>query len=84
MMREHPFATIVSDAPEDFVPRQLKGLVGFESVLQEPKGVWKVSQNTMSPDRMGGQAGLRSSGRDEDKELAERVQARAMDRTGSQ
>ena len=41
--RPEPWA--VSDAPLDFVQRQLRGLVGFEITVEDMQGTWKVSQN---------------------------------------
>jgi transcriptional regulator len=49
----------VSDAPEDFVHRQLRGIVGIEIDVEDMKGVWKVSQNKPAADAMGVVQGLR-------------------------
>lgn len=56
--RSAPWA--VSDAPGDFVARQLKGLVGLEVEINDLAGVWKVSQNRSAADRDGVEAGLRA------------------------
>lgn len=58
--REAPWA--VSDAPDDFVARQLKGLVGFEIEILDLNGTWKVSQNKLPADSKGVQYGLRKEG----------------------
>ncbi|MEM8836811.1 MAG: FMN-binding negative transcriptional regulator [Pseudomonadota bacterium] len=50
----------VSDAPSDYIARQLRGLVGFEIVIDDLAGTWKVSQNKSTADRAGVEAGLRS------------------------
>lgn len=52
----------ISDAPEDFVVRQLKGLVGFEIKIADLAGTWKVSQNRPPADRDGVRTGLLEDG----------------------
>lgn len=53
----------VSDAPEDFIQRQLRGLVGFELTITELSGVWKVSQNKTAADLAGVRDGLNAEGK---------------------
>jgi len=48
----------VSDAPEDYMARQLKGIVGIEFVITRLEGKWKASQNRSEQDRSGVQRGL--------------------------
>jgi transcriptional regulator len=43
----------VSDAPEDFIRSQLKGIVGLELPIQKLEGKWKVSQNRTERERHG-------------------------------
>ena len=43
----------VSDAPEDFIRSQLKGIVGLELPIQKLEGKWKVSQNRTERERLG-------------------------------
>jgi transcriptional regulator len=52
----------VSDAPEDFIKTQLKGIVGLELPIQRLEGKWKVSQNRNEPDRKGVIEGLEKLG----------------------
>ncbi len=54
--RSEPWA--VSDAPEDFVAAQLKGIVGLEIPIDRMEGKWKLSQNRTVADRKGVAAGL--------------------------
>jgi len=54
--RTQPWA--VTDAPEDFVAAQLKGIVGIEMTIEAIDGKWKVSQNRPAPDRIGVAEGL--------------------------
>lgn len=58
--RPEPWA--VSDAPDDFIARQLKGLVGFEIVIADLQGTWKVSQNKAVSDWTGVRDGLERTG----------------------
>lgn len=56
---EHrPAPWAVHDAPNDYMARQLKGIVGIEFVISQLEGKWKVSQNRNEQDRMGVQQSL--------------------------
>lgn len=48
----------VLDAPEPFIQRQLKAIVGIEIIVDELLGKSKVSQNKSSEDQAGVKAGL--------------------------
>lgn len=65
----------VSDAPEDFVQRQLKGIVGIRLHVEAIEGKAKMSQNRNAADQAGVVAGLSSSPRASDREVADAVQA---------
>jgi len=56
-----PAPSAVSDAPPDYMARQLKGLVGIEIKVTSLDGKWKVSQNKDALDRAGVAAGLLSN-----------------------
>jgi transcriptional regulator len=43
----------VSDAPEDFIQGQLRGIVGFKLTITRMEGKWKLSQNRSAEDRAG-------------------------------
>lgn len=43
----------ISDAPENFIAAQLKGIVGIELVAQKVVGKWKLSQNRTPEDING-------------------------------
>ncbi|MGJ8529102.1 FMN-binding negative transcriptional regulator [Maritalea sp.] len=58
--RSEPWS--VSDAPDDYVARQLKGLYGLELDITELVGKWKVSQNRKPHDKQGVIAGLEEDG----------------------
>lgn len=73
--RAEPWA--VSDAPSDFVQRQLRGLVGFEISIHDMQGTWKVSQNKSLKDWRGVKAGLETEAAPAAKEIARLVEERA-------
>ncbi len=54
--RPDPWA--VSDAPETFVDRMVKAIVGLEIAITGLEGKWKLSQNRPAADREGVIAGL--------------------------
>jgi transcriptional regulator len=58
--RAAPWA--VTDAPEDFVRAQLKGIVGLRLPVARWEGKRKMSQNRSAADRAGVAAGLAASG----------------------
>jgi transcriptional regulator len=49
----------VTDAPDDFIEKQLRAIVGIEIPIAKLIGKWKVSQNRPSADRDGVVKGLR-------------------------
>jgi len=72
--RERPWA--VSDAPEDYVARQLGAIVGVEIAITRLEGKWKMSQNRGAADIDGVIAGLEASGDAAAREVAGIVRAR--------
>jgi transcriptional regulator len=52
----------VSDAPDDFIAAQVKGIVGVEILISRIEGKWKVSQNRPENDRAGVVNGLTGEG----------------------
>lgn len=58
--REQPWA--VSDAPEDYIRAQLRGIVGFQLPIERLEGKWKLSQNRSEADRQGVIEGLEGEG----------------------
>ena len=65
----------VSDAPQDFIRSQLKGIVGLELPIRRLEGKWKVSQNRTEEEREGVVEGLGKLGTPESlamKDLVER------------
>jgi len=72
-----PAPWYVSDAPEEFVAAQLKGIVGIEIPIARIEGKWKVSQNRPAIDKAGVVEGLRGNG-GEAEAMAALVAARGM------
>jgi transcriptional regulator len=58
--RIQPWA--VSDAPEDYIAAQLKGIVGVELPIARMEGKWKLSQNRSAEDRRRVAEGLMKEG----------------------
>ncbi|NCC34542.1 MAG: FMN-binding negative transcriptional regulator [Chloroflexia bacterium] len=52
----------VTDAPEDFITAQMKGIIGVEIAITRIEGKWKVSQNRPEADHSGVVEGLRAQG----------------------
>ncbi len=75
--RPAPWA--VSDAPDDFVARQLRALVGFEIAITDLAGTWKVSQNKQDADRAGVEFGLRQDADPQSASVSELVKVRGGD-----
>nr|WP_249122938.1 MULTISPECIES: FMN-binding negative transcriptional regulator [unclassified Bradyrhizobium] len=60
----------VSDAPEEFVRAQLRGIVGLRMPISRLEGKRKMSQNRNAEDRAGVIEGLSASERPADREVA--------------
>lgn len=73
--RAEPWA--VTDAPSDFIQRQLRGLVGFEITIEDMQGTWKVSQNKALKDWAGVKAGLEKDTSPDAVKIAQLVEERA-------
>jgi transcriptional regulator len=69
--RAEPWA--VSDAPEDFVAAQLRGIVGLRLPITRLEGKRKMSQNRNEADRAGVAAGLAASERASDRTVAKLI-----------
>jgi transcriptional regulator len=72
--RERPWS--VSDAPEDYIARQLGAIVGVEIAITRLEGKWKMSQNRSAEDIDGVIAGLEASGDPAAREVAGIVRTR--------
>lgn len=66
----------VSDAPEDFVARQIKGIVGVRLHIESIEGKAKLSQNRAATDQEGVAAALSPSERAGDREVASAMRER--------
>jgi len=72
--REHPWAS--TDAPDDYIRANLKGIAGIEIPIERILGKWKVSQNRSEEDRQGVVEGMKREG------PAAREMARLVERHG--
>lgn len=63
----------VADAPAEFVAEQLKAIVGIEITLSRTEGKWKMSQNRTEADQRGVVAGLRATGDETQRKVADEV-----------
>lgn len=52
----------VSDAPDDYVRTQLRGIVGLRLPIARIEGKWKLGQNRPAEDRVGAADGLETEG----------------------
>jgi transcriptional regulator len=73
--RERAEAWQVSDAPEDFIRAQLRGIVGLRMPITRLDAKRKMSQNRKLEDRAGVIAGLSISDRAGDREVAALIPA---------
>ena len=64
----------VADAPEEFISRQIKGIVGVRLHIESLEGKAKLNQNRSAEDQEGVVAGLSPSERAGDREVAEKMQ----------
>ena len=69
--REKPWA--VSDAPEDYIQAQLRGIIGFRLPIDRLEGKWKLSQNRPEVDRRGVIEGLEGEGGALESTIAQRM-----------
>lgn len=72
-----PTAWHVSDAPADFIEKQLAAIIGIEIPITRLTGKWKVSQNRPAVDRAGVVAGLEADGRGDAHAMAKAVREAA-------
>jgi transcriptional regulator len=63
----------ITDAPPDFIDRQLGAIIGLEMRVARLVGKWKVSQNRPPQDRAGVVEGLRHEGGDAAAAMADLV-----------
>ena len=65
---DHPWR--VSDAPADFIEKQLGAIVGVELAIRQIEGKWKLSQNRTPSDQDGVIEGLEKLETDTAREMA--------------
>lgn len=67
----------VSDAPEDYIEKQLGGIIAFEMQISRVESSWKLSQNRSDADRKGAMQGLEERGNAVSAEMEKAFQSRA-------
>lgn len=67
--REQPWS--VSDAPEDFIGKLSRAIVGLRLTVEKVEGSWKMAQHRPEGDRLGTLEGLAASPRAGDQAVAE-------------
>jgi transcriptional regulator len=67
--RRDPWA--VTDAPEDYIAAQVRGIVGLEIPIRRIEGKWKASQNQPEANRQGVVQGLRELGAEDMAQIVE-------------
>lgn len=72
--RPEPWA--VTDAPEPYLEKQLRAIVGLEFVIERVVGKAKLSQNRDDADHAGVVAGLRREGGRREHDVADEMSAR--------
>jgi transcriptional regulator len=66
----------VADAPEDYIVRQIKGIVGVRLHIESLEGKAKLNQNRSAADQEGVVSGLSPSPRAGDREVADQMRSR--------
>jgi transcriptional regulator len=72
--RPQPWA--ITDAPADYIAKQLGAIVGVEIEITRLEGKWKMSQNRTAEDVDGVIEGLAASSDPREREVAEIVRER--------
>lgn len=67
----------LADAPEDYLDKMVKAVVGFRIKVSNIVGKWKVSQNQPEENQAGVVAGLTEQGHDAQLAMAELVTAKS-------
>lgn len=72
----------VAEAPAEFIATQLKAIVGIEIRISRTEGKWKMSQNRNAADRAGVVEGLRATGDETQRKVADEVSERSRRLSG--
>lgn len=69
--REHRWH--VSDAPDDYVRKEMRHIIGIELRIESLVGRYKLSQNRNAADQEGARAGLAAAPTERERELAKAI-----------
>ncbi|HEY3755584.1 MAG TPA: FMN-binding negative transcriptional regulator [Opitutaceae bacterium] len=68
----------VTDAPADYIDKQLTAIVGIEISITKLAGKWKLAQNRTEADRVGVRNGLQASDTAEQRAMAARMRGKQI------
>ncbi|HVX05560.1 MAG TPA: FMN-binding negative transcriptional regulator [Rhodanobacteraceae bacterium] len=63
----------VSDAPDDYVRKEMRHIVGIELCIESLTGRYKLSQNRNAADQEGARAGLAAAPTERERDLAQAI-----------
>jgi transcriptional regulator len=78
--REHRW--YVTDAPDDYIRKEMRHIVGIELRIEALVGRYKLSQNRNAADREGARAGLATASTEREREVAKAIAAIQRERRG--
>lgn len=67
----------VGDAPQEFIEKQLRAIVGIEMTIARISGKWKASQNRPAEDRAGAVEALRAAPDADSRAMAQMIKDRS-------
>jgi transcriptional regulator len=76
--REHRW--YVTDAPDDYVRKEMRHIIGIELCIESLVGRYKLSQNRNAADQEGARAGLAAAPTGRERELANAIAATQRER----
>lgn len=78
MESDQPKSWKMSDAPGDFIEKQLNAIVGIEILVSHAEGKWKLSQNQPEENQKGVIHGLSNSHKSGERLMAEAVKNQSV------
>lgn len=78
--REHRWR--VTDAPDDYVRREMRHIVGIELRIESLTGRYKLSQNRNAADQEGARAGLAAAPTERERDVAKAIAVTQRERQG--
>jgi transcriptional regulator len=69
----HEHRCHVTDAPDDYVRKEMRHIIGIELCIESLIGRYKLSQNRNAADQEGARAGLAAAPTGRERDLAEAI-----------